>query len=145
MGVTTKTTNLLLLLNNAGNATTAAAFHKYSIAFAFSWVNESGLDFYVRKYDSAGKQGGTNLVSCSAWGENCPKEWDHENFKFTVIVDSTPDDGCLVTVFVNDQYMTSFALDNNYDVKKDSTIEWWTEKAGNVSMDNITVKNYKAK
>lgn len=144
MDVTTKPSRLLFVFNNAGDATTAGEFHKNSIAIAFDWINNTGLKIYAKKYDENGNQIETKIAERSVWGTDAPAGWDHTSFRFTVDVDSTPEDGCLVTVFANDQNMVSFTLDNNYDVKEDCALELWTEGTCNVGIDSIAVKNYKA-
>ena len=141
MDLTTVGTTLFMF-NNAGNATTAADFHKNAFAIRFEWSNSTGFGFYVRKYNSSGGQISTNVVDTDALTTDFAG-LDYQSFKLTVIVDSTPDNGCLVTVLANGQYMTAFALDNSYDVKADSTIELWTQETCNVGIDSITVKNYK--
>ena len=133
----------LLLFNNAGNATTAAAFHKYAFAIRFEWSNNTGFGFYVRKYDANGVQIGTNLIEADALISEF-SGLNYKNFKFSVEVDSRPVDGCMVKVFANDQEMCSFMLDQNYDVKADNAIELWTQGACNLGIDSIEVKNYKS-
>ena len=142
MDLTTVGTSALLF-NNAGSATTAAAFHKYAFTIRFEWSNNTGFGFFVRKYDENGAQIDTILVEADALTTDFDG-LDYKNFKLTVDVDSTPADGCLVTVFANDQQMVSFTLDNNYDVKADNAIELWTQGNCNVGIDSIAVKNYKA-
>ena len=132
----------LLLFNNAGNATTAAAFHKYAFAIRFEWSNNTGFGFFVRKYDEKGAQISTNVVDADALISDFAG-LDYRNFKLTVEVDSTPADGCLVKIFANGQEMTSFMLDNNYDLKADQAIEFWTQGTCCVGIDSIVVKNFK--
>ena len=96
----------------------------------------------MRKYDANGVQIGTNLIEADALISEF-SGLNYKNFKFSVEVDSTPVDGCLVKVFANDQEMCSFMLDQNYDVKADNTIELWTQGACNLGIDSIAVKNYK--
>jgi hypothetical protein len=100
-----------------------------------------GYGFFVRKYDDVGGQISTNIVDADALTSTFPG-LNYQNFKLTVIVDSTHDEGCLVTVLTNDQYMTSFALDGNYDVKANNAIELWTQGTTNIGFSNIAVKNY---
>ena len=132
----------LLLFNNAGSATTAADFHKYAFAIRFEWSNNTGFGFFVRKYDEKGAQISTNLVEADALISDF-EGLDYRNFKLTVEVDSTPADGCKITVYANDQLMTSFTLDNNYDVKADNAIEFWTQGTCSIGIDSISVKNFK--
>ena len=130
-----------LVFNNSGDSTTAAGFHANSFTVRFEWSNDTGYGFFVRKYDDAGNQISTNIVDADALTSTFPG-LNYQNFKLTVIVDSTHDEGCLVTVLTNDQYMTSFALDGNYDVKADNAIELWTQGTTNIGFSNIAVKNY---
>ncbi len=134
--------NTLFVFNNDGNATTAAAFHKYAVAVKFDWSNSTGVGFFVRKYNSSGGQESTNIVDVDIL-KSAGWDIDYTNFKFTIIIDSTPDNGCLFTILINDVYAASFALDNNYDVKANSAIEFWTEKTNlDVGISNITVGHY---
>ena len=87
MDLTTVGTSLLLF-NNAGNATTAKTFHKNAFAIRFEWSNSTGFGFYVRKYDANGAQIGTNVVDADALVSDFAG-LDYQNFKLTVIVDST--------------------------------------------------------
>ena len=72
------------------------------------------------------------------------------NFKLTVIVDSTPEEGCLLSVFIDDRYVCSVALEERFDATEDNAVMFWTQYASSstpmdIRLDNITVKNYKAK
>ena len=60
------------------------------------------------------------------------------SFRLTVIVDSTPTNGCDILVFVDDAYVTTYHLGNEYDVTANSSVYLWAENTV-TTVDNLTV------
>ena len=59
-------------------------------------------------------------------------------FNLTVVVDSTPTDGCEIMVFVDGAYVATYNVGNEYDVTANSSIYLWAENTA-TTVDNLVV------
>lgn len=76
--------------------------------------------------------------SDAAYARVIEKDATSLKFNLTVVVDSTPTDGCDLLVFVDGAYVTTYHFGNEYDVTANSSIYLWAENTA-TTVDNLVV------
>lgn len=74
----------------------------------------------------------------AAYARVIEKDATSLKFNLTVVVDSTPTDGCDLLVFVDGAYVTTYHFGNEYDVTANSSIYLWAENTV-TTVDNLVV------
>ena len=145
-----------ILISKAGSASKISDFVTNSIMLQIQDAGQNNFIFRFKRYCNGqyGQDGSTCDANHTAannnhnYTANKLTNVTHTNFKLTIVVDSTPDNGCLVMAFVDGRYVDSIAVSNAYDVATpaDCAVMFWTEIASGGSMDirldSIAVKNY---
>lgn len=61
--------------------------------------------------------------------------------KLTIVVDSTPADGCQVNIFADGEFIYGYKMDNNFDVNANSYVSIWAQDAV-FTIDNLVISKF---